>query len=250
MSDKKIINTIILTVGIIIAALIVAMAFENIPGTNVTSTGEVQRNTISVVGESQIEVEPDKAEIYVQVETRADSADDASDENSEISNKVINALKRAEIDNEDIETDSYNIYPRYDWDEGYDELVGYAAEHTLRITTTDMDKVGNFLDTAIDAGANEIQRVDFGLSQDKEKEVYSEALVRASGLAEEKASSVSAALGVRLGDVVSVVESSAGYRPSVYYDYAVEERALAATTPIAPEKVTVEGYVTLVYEIK
>ena len=249
----KIINTILIVAGIIVAAIIVSAGLGGIPGTTVTSTGEVQKNTVSVIGESELDVEPDKAEMFIQIETRADNAKDAEDENSIISNDVIDALKKAGIASDEIETDRFSIYPLYDWDEGYQNLVGYRAEHTLKITTTDTDKVGIYLDAAVDAGANEVQRVDFGLTREKEKEVYSEALVRASQIAEEKADSIAASLGLRLGNVISVAESSAGYTPYRYYDYGVGEMAVKATgesTPISPEKITVSGYVSLVYEIK
>ena len=248
----KIINTILIVAGIVVAAIIISAGFGNIPGTNISPTGEVQRNTISVIGEANLDIEPDKAEILLQIETIADNAKDAEDENSIISNDVINALKKSGVGSDEIETDRFNIYPQYDWDRGYQELIGYRAEHTLKITTTDTGKVGVYLDVAVDNGVNEVQGVNFGLTREKEKEVYSEALVRASSLAEEKASSIAASLGVRLGDIISVSESSAGYTPYRYYDYAVAEMAIgkAGPAPIQPEKVTVNGYVSLVFEIK
>ena len=112
----KIINTILIVAGIIVAAIIVSAGLGGIPGTTVTSTGEVQKNTVSVIGESELDVEPDKAEMFIQIETRADNAKDAEDENSIISNDVIDALKKAGIASDEIETDRFSIYPLYDWD--------------------------------------------------------------------------------------------------------------------------------------
>lgn len=249
---EKMLSTILIVAGIVVAAIIISAGFGNIPGTNISPTGEVQRNTISVIGEANLDIEPDKAEILLQVETRALTAKEAEDENSRITDNVITALKKSGVGSDEIETDRFSIYPEYDWDEGYRELVGYRAEHTLKVTTTDTGKVGVYLDVAVDNGVNEVQGVNFGLTREKEKEVYSEALVRASSLAEEKASSIAASLGVRLGDIISVSESSAGYSPYRYFDYAVSEMSMkgAGPAPIQPEKVTVNGHVSLVFEIE
>ena len=251
MAEKNYINTIIIVVGILAAALIIAMAFKNIPGTTVTSEGQVQRNTISVVGEANLDIDPDKAEMYIQIETRGKEANNAQSLNAERSDSAMNALKKAGISKEDIETDYFNLRPEYDWSKDKRELIGYVAEHTLRVTTTDTEEVGTYLDAAINAGANEIQRIDFGLSREKEKEVYSEALVRASSLAEGKATSIASSLGVRLGDIISVSESSASYNPYRFYDYAEADFGVASvSSKIAPEEVTVNGRVTLVFEIE
>ena len=248
---ENVLNTILIVVGIVVAALIVAAGFANIPGTNISPTGDVQRNTISVVGEANLDIDPDKAEMYIQIETRGAEANIAQNLNAEKSDSVMVALKKEGISKDDIETDYFNLRPEYDWSKDKRELIGYVAEHTLRITTTDIENVGTYLDAAINAGANEIQRVDFGLTREKEKDVYSEALVRASSLAEGKATSITSSLGVRLGDIISVSESSSSYSPYRYYDYAVAEVAIAgASTKIAPEEVTVNGYVNLVFEIK
>ena len=170
---EKILNTILIVAGIIVAAIIIAAGFSSIPGTNVTAEGEVQRNTISVVGEANLDIEPDKADLFLQVETRAKTAKEAEDENSRIADQVITELKKAGVASDEIETDRFNIYPEYDWNDGRRDLIGYRAEHTLKVTTKDTDKVGVYLDVAVDNGVNEVQGVNFGLTREKEKEVYS-----------------------------------------------------------------------------
>jgi hypothetical protein len=250
--ENKLLTTIIIVAGILVAAFVLASALKNMPGA--TTAGEQQRNTISVAGESTIDVEPDKAEVYVMVQTRAKEAKEAQDENNRISNDVIDALVEAGVAKTDIETDWFNLGPEYDWSDGTQTLIGYLAQHSLKVTTTDLTKVGDLVDTAVNAGANNIQSINFGLTKDKEKEVYNEALIRASELAQLKAQSIASAIGSRLGDLVSISESSSNYYPYIYrMDTAVAEGGgmeAPKAAPIQPEKITVSGHVSMIYEIK
>ena len=77
---------------IVIAIAAVIMAF-NSGVIKIVNTTEDQRNTITVSGNAELEVEPNQAEIYVRIETFNVKADDAKDENARISDKVMKALK-------------------------------------------------------------------------------------------------------------------------------------------------------------
>jgi len=243
-------STIILAIAIVVLAVVVVM---NNPVINVTGTGGVaDKDTISVSGNAELTVSPDKAEININILTEAPTADEAQERNAERSNSVIEALKDAGVKDSEIETTNYYLSKRREWnrDTNKYEDVGYQLSHTIKVTTKDIDEVGSLADTAVDAGANQIQGINFGLTDETEKEVRDQALEEAAELAKEKADSLASALDVKIVKIVSVQESNYYYTPFRYGDYAMAEESMAgAKTQISPEDVEVRSTVNVVFEI-
>ena len=238
----------ILSVGLVLALLIMV---SNAKQTTVVS-GQDVRDIISVSGSSELTVEPDKAEIYVNMETTKVTAKEAKDENARISKKVRDTLKKSGVKEDDMETAQFGISPRYEYDEikRKSEIVGYTVTHVLKVATTQLDKVGDFIDIAVDNGADRIDSVSFSLTKEKQKEMKDEAMIRASQEAKGKAEALATSLGVRLGKVASVSESSFDYIPFVSRGFAVAEAKLEAPTEISPQDVTVSATVNVAFEIK
>jgi uncharacterized protein YggE len=240
----------ILAVGLVIVALILAL---NSKQTTVVS-GQDIRNTISVSGDSELTVDPNQAEIFVNIETLEETAKESKDENARISKDVTDALKKAGVKEKNIETTQFSISPRYQYNRNTQksDLIGYAVTHVLKVTTTDLDKVGNYVDTAVDNGATRINTINFGLTDEKKKDTNGEAMIRASNAAREKAEALSTNLGVRLGNIASVSESNFNYIPFIARDFAVVEAAFDTGIPteISPQSVTVRATVNVAFEIK
>ena len=240
---------IVFIAGVILIAVILVL---NSGQTKVITTGTEQKNAITVSGTAKLEVEPDQVEIYVKIETFDEKAENAKNENAKVADRVIKALKRQGIKDDDIETTSFFLNPKYRYDRNKNEniLQGYTLTNVLKVTTKDVDDAGKIIDTAVDNGANGIDRVSFGLSKEKQKEVSGEALIRAAEVAKDKAESLASSLGINLGEVVSIQESQFDF---IKFDYAPRllEAAVAETgTEIIPGKVEVSARVTLSYEIR
>lgn len=241
---------IILVIGLVITSVIMAINM-NKGNITVTPTNE-QRNTISVSGQGKITTQPDKAELYVKINTEGSTATTAKDANTKLSQQVIDALTSAGVKKSDIETNYYYLNKKQEWDENQKKMIdkGYEVNHVLKVTTTNLDKVGNLLDTAVNAGANGIDRISFGLTDEKQKEVSGEALKMASQEAENKAKSIASSIGVGLGKVITVSESNYYYMP---YEVSGMMQEKAAGTPapeILPQNLDVSATISLVYEIK
>lgn len=240
----------ILAIGLVIVALVLAFSSNS---TTIISEGNIQRDVITVTGQSELSVEPDQAELYIKVRTEASTAIAAKDQNAEISDDVIDALRAEGVRKDDIESYQYRIYPNQKWNSitrDYENL-GYVNEHILKVVTDDVDSVGELIDAAIDAGANGLDRVDFTLSDDYEADVREQAMIIASSEAKQKAEVLTSNLGVNLGKITSISESSFYYRPYTYYGGAMEDVAMARaeSTSIQPQNVDISGSVSLVYEI-
>jgi len=200
--------------------------------------------TIRVSGESQIEVEPDIAYIYIEIETEGSTAEEAKKRNNKLSEDVMEALEFTYI--KDIETDSFNVRKTNSWE--VTNLRQYVATNVLKITTDDIDWVDQIVDKAINNGATGIRRIYYELSEDREEEIKKKALKRASENAYEKAVAIAEGLDKEIGNLISVEESEFRYMPYKYatFDFVAEGNA---ETNILPEDLEVTASITLVYNI-
>ena len=97
--------------------------------------------TVTATGNAEITADPDEAVVYLRIETTGDTAQEAKDENAEISDEVITALIKTGLTMDDIETENYNILEEYDWDDGERVAKGFRATHRMKVTTEDFDEI-------------------------------------------------------------------------------------------------------------
>ena len=121
------------------------------------------------------------------------------------------------------------------------DITGYQASNQLDVTVRDLGKAGEVIDAAVDAGANLANGITFRLSD--ENPGQDRALTDAVRDARGKAEIMAAAGDASLGQVVTMIESSAPVYPPIYYgrDMAVAEAG--AATPI--EAPTLESQVSV-----
>ena len=154
-----IIVTVIIAVTILGAAIL----------SNPNFFTEEEKRTVTMDGSFSQSVAPDMVEVVFSVVTRADNATETQRLNTEISNRIIVALKDEGYTEEDIETVYYNVNPVYDWTVGYREIVGYEGRHQMKVNNTDITVAGNIVDIAMQNGANEINYIDFTLKRETEE---------------------------------------------------------------------------------
>ena len=243
----------ILAAGLVIIAIVLALNAKTQP------SNTEEKNKLSVSGTSTLTVDPNKAEIYVKVVTLEKTAQEAKNKNSQISSNVVKALKKEGVKDKDIETSQFSIYPRYEYEEVTEAnlrksnqiLVGYEVVNVLKVTTQDLEKAGRLIDAAVDAGSNDIERVTFGLTKEREKDIKQQAMVLASNDAKEKAVALATNLDVSLLKPISISESSFYYQPFEFRGGLMEKAVpAAAETFINPQKLDVSASVQLVYEMR
>lgn len=210
---------------------------------------------VSVSGTVKKTAEPDKAMIYFSIETLDKSASKSQADNAEIAQKVVDALKADGIAEKDIQTSSYSLNEEFTWDNYLSKSVstGYKTTNSLQVTLRDLPKVGAVIDSAVQAGANRVNSISFGLSDDVAKQLKTEALKEAAEAARAKAETISSGLGISLGRVYGASESSDYYVPNyVNYSYDAMGGApaeKAATTPISAGDVEYSVTVNVQFEI-
>lgn len=209
-------------------------------------------DVIRVQATSSVTRAPDQAVLRVAVETFAETAEEAAAENAERTEAVLDALEDAGIPDDRIGTANYSIRPEYEYERGRDgrdrQLVGYRVMNMIQVTINDLDRVGEIIDAVVEAGANRIDGLTFGLSNPEA--ARREALRNAVAEARADAEAIAAAAGVRLGRVVRIT-SGGGLvpppRPATFDRAVVAE---AAVTPIEPGELDVTASVTAVYAIE
>ncbi|MDO8648024.1 MAG: SIMPL domain-containing protein [Candidatus Diapherotrites archaeon] len=212
-----------------------------------------QARLLSVSGTVLKTTAPDKATVVFSVETTDKHASKSQSDNAELAAKVMAALKNAGIADKDIKTVSYNLNEEFQWNETLrkSESIGYRTTNSVQVSLTDLSKTGSVIDAAVQAGANNVSSVSFGLSSDKESALKIQALKEAAEAAKVKAESIASGLGITVGQVYSAQESSNYYIPN-YKNYAMESAAPSAgvSTPITPGDIEFSATVSVQFEIQ
>lgn len=213
------------------------------------------KNTITVSGTGEVYTRPDLALVVFSVTTEAETVAQAMSENTQKMNSVIEDLKDMEIEEKDLKTTNFSLYPRYEYrressiyPSGERVLVGYEVTQSLRVKIRDLDKIGEIVQQATNAGANQVGSLQFTV--DDEDEFKNQARELAIQEAKDRAEAITDQLGVNLVRVVNFNES--GYLPS--YDYnLMKEAAVGGGGEAIPQIETGENKiqvsVSITYEI-
>ena len=128
----------------------------------------------------------------------------------------------------------------------------YQVTNTLQVTLKDVNQTGKIIDTAVSAGANKVNSIQFMLSDEQALALRSEALRKAVAGARADADVVAVSLGVVITGTKNV-DISQGYTP-VAYDTSLVTLSMAKSsavpTPIQPGDVTVTAQVTITYTFR
>ena len=215
-----------------------------------------QQDTLTVSGTANVFVDPNQAEVFIRVETRDQNAKQAQATNRTKSDAVMKALKNAGVSENDLEHTQYRLQRlnEYNRETGKTEFKGYQHVNVMKLTTENLDRVGAYIDAAVEAGANGIDTVAFGLTRERKDQVRSDALNQASQEAKSKAETLAASLGVSLDAPVRISESNFHYQPHrATMEMANAKQGGDGGTPgtqVSPEKVNVTASVNVDYRIK
>jgi uncharacterized protein YggE len=206
--------------------------------------------TLNVNGLGSTYLTPDIAYIYIGVHSEGATASEVVDANKVQTNAVLDALKKAGVDEKDLRTTNFSIWPSQQYSpEGTVTGTIYMVDNTVYVTVRDLNGLGDLLDDTIAAGANSINSIQFDVA-DKSAAVK-EARAKAVTDAKTQAQELADAAGVKLGDIQNIS----------FYDnspYPVFEgkgggggAAMADTSvSIQPGQLTISVSVNITYDIK
>ncbi len=204
--------------------------------------------TIEVDGSGEARTSPDTADLDLAIDTQAKTAEEAANRNAALAAKVIDALKSKLGDKGKITTGGYALNPEYDQRPTQKpSIIGYTAQNTVTVNTGALDLIGALIDSAIAAGANRVNSLNFSVKDDTKPRTV--AITIATRDAHAQASALAAALGVKLGKVVKATTISE-VRPIPMQRGMAMAMSAKVATPVEPGEVTVPATVSLTFEIE
>lgn len=197
---KKILRNLLIVSSIMLLTVFNAKPIQ-------ASEIQPQKNVIQVSGSATIKVKPNIAYINTVVLTENKDAKKAQEENAKIIDKIKkDIISKYNLKEEDINTIYYGVRPSYDYVEGKQIFRNYVVEHNLEITTTNIQGVGEMVDTLVSSGATTVNNIRFALKD--ENEAYNIALQKAIQNAQQKSNAITATLGVNNATPIAITEQS------------------------------------------
>jgi len=244
---------ILLTVVTVLSALTVLAAgmWHSAPAaaSAPAPTGDVPR-TITVVGEGQVTKAPDTAVINMGVQVSDSDVKAATKKVTDQMNSLLKALKNSGIDEKYIQTSYYNIYvDRPYTPDGNPGEATYQASNSVQVTVRDLSKITEILGAAIEAGANNINSIEFKLADASAQR--SEARAKAVENAQERAAELAKLNGVQVGQVLQVSEviDNGGIFSSEKSNLVNNGYNGSSVGPISPGEVSVDIQLQITYAI-
>lgn len=226
------------------------------------------QNQFVVTAEGKITAPPDIATVDFSVQSTISKniGDIVKDGNTKM-NAIIAALKVLKIDAKDIQTNQYQLNPVYNYPVVTNSLAsgmttsatqtvlqGYQLTQGITIKIRDLNTVGDVIQAAIAAGANQAGGVSFTL--DDQDALRAQARALAITKAIDKAKTIAQQSGLKLGELINVTENTG---PVPYYanSYNAMDKSLSAgavPTAVAPTiqsgSLDVTDDVILTYKVK
>lgn len=217
-------------------------------------------NTITVSGHGDTLAVPDIATFNFSIVSEKPTVAAAQADATAKANATTAYLKSAGVDEKDIQTSGYSIYPQYDYQQivcvsypcsgGKQVLRGYEVRQATTIKVRDTSKAGELLAGVGTKGATEVSGLSFTF--DNPEAVQDEARNKAIADAKKKADVLAKQLGVSIVRVVSFNESSGGYpQPMMYGIGGSADSSVKAVAPeISVGQNKVQSDVSVTYEIR
>ena len=236
---------------------------QQLPGFDLSQNNITKANNIlSVIGTATTIEKPDKVIVSLGVETTNKTANIALTANSNIMNKVIDVLKTTGVRENETSTSSFNISPNYNYSQSSGNtgriIVGFTVSNSIQIESPNTQNVSKWIDTAIAAGANIINNIDFTLSDKKLQDIKTSLIKKAIADARTKADITASAAGLKVIGVKSINLNDFAIRPPLPYQTPLAKESLtsgAATangnrsTPVILEQEQVTLNLSIVFVI-
>ena len=206
--------------------------------------------TLNVNGLGSSYLTPDIAYIYIGVHNEGATASEVVEANKVQTNAVLDALKAAGVDEKDLRTTNFSIWPSQQYSpDGVVTGTIYMVDNTVYVTVRDLDGLGNLLDSTIAAGANSINSIQFDVA-DKSAAVK-EARAKAVEDAKTQAQELADAAGITLGEIQNISFYDNSPYP-VFEGKGGGGGAMAADTSVSiqPGQLTISVSVSITYAIK
>lgn len=216
-----------------------------------SGAAESPRESISVSGFGEATGTPDMATIQLGVETQADNVARAVETSNEMVARVTQGLLDFGIAETDLQSTNFNVWYQDEFDPATGRSTGertYHVDSTINVTVRDISRISATIQAGLDAGANNVFGLTFGIDDSTELEAEARGLALED--ARDRAEQLASALGMTLGDPIVVSELVGG--STVSFAELGLARGLGGGgggPPLSPGELTVGIQVDVMYSV-
>ncbi len=144
-------------IGVAIIIIIAVFAYSGTP-------------EVSAQGSATLKAQPDEISVYVQIETKNNTLQDAQQANSDIRERVIDTLLGMGLEEKDIQISTYTNYPWNEWNGNQYVSKGFIVNQQIIVKAKTFAQAPRIVDKVIEAGAL-VNGINLELSEEKQNEV-------------------------------------------------------------------------------
>jgi len=239
-------------ISILAVLIVVGTLHGNININAQLDSTSVLNNTLFVSGSSTTNTKTDKVTLSLGVETANKTAEKALLSNSILMNTVIDALKASGLQQNETSTSFFSIMPNYNYSKSGNrgDLIGFTVSNSIHIESSNIGSVSQWIDTAVQAGANFVNDIYFSVSEEKLQKIKNVLLKEAVANAKSKAEIIAAAAGINVDGIKSIMVEEIGLPPvpGPFYTKSVSSDEVSSTHILAGEQ-EISTTVGIVYMI-
>lgn len=204
--------------------------------------------TIVTTGRAEISVKPDMATMSVQVVEKGKTAQDVKTSVDKAVTNFMTKLTKQGISKKDIESSNLIVSAQYQYEQsGKKQLTGYQGRREVTITVNRINQLNPLLDMALQAGMNQVNRIQLGVHN---RDHYVEqARAEAMKDAQHKAQVLATGFHSQLGQVWQIRYNNASVSPVRQQHVMLREAKVSANDSYADQTMTISDSVDVTYRM-
>lgn len=220
-------------IGAGLALLATACSQDPVVVAQSAEEGLVPAIGITVSGTGEVTGTPDTLTVDLGVSVLRDSASQAISEAAALAQQMIDALREAGIEERDIQTRQYSIFPEYDYSDETPEVIGYRVSNVLTVTVRNVEGAGDIIDAATATAGDDVTVQGIRFDLEDNEALLDAARAAAWEDATGKATQLAELAGLSLGRPLAISETVSSVPPPIPFEEQARSLA-AADTPIEP----------------
>lgn len=205
-------------------------------------------NTVTASGMGTIQAAPDEATMSFGVTRSSKDAKALLADTNKAAEKIVAALKKAGVAEEDIQTQNVSLYPQTDFESGKPVVTGYQASISVTVKVRDLAKLGAIISAGSDAGANTVNGPSFDIAEDSP--FTARAIDKAVADARRNAEAMAKAADKSVGDVLSISDSTVAPIQPFAAELSLAPSAAKDAIAVNPGQLDVTSSVIVIFELK
>ncbi|MCR9307242.1 MULTISPECIES: oxidative stress defense protein [Vibrio diabolicus subgroup] len=202
---------------------------------------------VTTTGYGEVIATPDMATFSVKVVDTTMTAEQAKQSVDKTVEQFLKNLSDAGLSKDNVTSSNLYLAPQYHYPKsGKAELVGYRASRSIDVTVTDLKKLNQYLDMALEAGINQVDNIQLKVSN--QAEYQQKARMAAIQDAREKAASLATGFEKKLGDVWQINYRQMHVQPVLMRSMAMDSKEGANS--YQDSTMIIRDQVDVIYKLK